>query len=200
VDNILDNLIAAGKAKPMIIVMDKGYAWKPGEPVPRPMGAAGGRGGPGQPAAPGGQATAGAPAAPPRPPGPSTFEEVFVRELIPTIDGHYRTLKTRENRAMAGLSMGGGQTFQITLAHLDMFAYIGGVSGAGAGRGAFDAKTAYNGAFADAAAFNKRVKLVWLGVGSEEGAGIKTSYETLEKAGIKNVFFESPETAHEWLA
>ena len=115
------------------------------------------------------------------------------------IDRTYRTKPTRENRAMAGLSMGGGQTFTITLANLDKFAYIGGFSGGGGGRGAFDPKTASGGVYADAAAFNKKVKLLWIGAGSVEGPGIKTFSETLTKAGIKNVYFESPGTAHEWL-
>ena len=209
VDNILDNLIAEKKAKPMIIVMDKGYAFKPGEAPPAPMGgagasggllgAAGGAGGRGQAPAPGGQTAPAAAAAAPRPAGSRTFEEVYINDLIPAVDAKYRTLANRENRAMAGLSMGGGQTFQITLDNLDKFAYIGGFSGGGGGRGAFDAKTANNGVYADAAAFNKKVKLVWLGAGSVEGPGIKTFSEALTKAGIKNVYFESPGTAHEWL-
>ena len=97
-----------------------------------------------------------------------TFDEVMVKDLIPMIDATYRTLPDRENRAMAGLSMGGMQTFQTTLNHLDTFAYIGGFSGAGGGFGgaAFDPKTAHNGVMADADAFNKKVRLVWLGIGT----------------------------------
>jgi enterochelin esterase-like enzyme len=85
--------------------------------------------------------------------------------LIPMIDTTYRSIPDREHRAMAGLSMGGMQTFQITLNHLDTFAYIGGFSGAGGGfgGGTFVPKTAYNGVMADADAFNKMVRLVWLG-------------------------------------
>jgi enterochelin esterase family protein len=190
--------------------MDKGYARKPGEVAPaRPAGTAPGGGGTllgagMQPAAPG------QPPAAPRAGGPggtgsNTFAEVFIQELIPMIDRTYRTLATRENRAMAGLSMGGGQTFAITLANLDKFAYIGGFSGAGGGMGgaAFDVKTAHNGVFADAAAFNKKVKLVWIGVGTAEpermATSIKTFHEALDKAGIKTVYYESPGTAHEWL-
>ena len=123
----------------------------------------------------------------------------MINDLIPAVDARFRTLTTRENRAMAGLSMGGGQTYQITLAHLDKFAYIGGFSGGGGGRGGFDPKTANNGVYADPAAFNQKVKLLWNGVGTEEGPGIKTFHEALDQAGIKNVFYESPGTAHEWL-
>ena len=180
---IMDNLIAEKKAKPMIVVMEKGYARKAGE----------------------------APPAPPQPGAPrdfskafSAFEEVMVKDLIPMIDATYRTISDREHRAMAGLSMGGGQTFQITLDHLDLFAYIGGFSGAGGGFGGapVDVKTAHNGVMADADDFNKKVHLVWIGVGTAESRmydGIKGYHEALDKAGIKNVFYESPGTAHEWL-
>ncbi len=183
VNFILDNLIAARKAKPMIVVMDRGYASKPGEPGAAPAGRGGGGLG-----------------------GASTFEEVVIEELIPMIDSTFRTIADREHRAMAGLSMGGMQTFQITLKNLDKFSFIGGFSGAGGGMGrgaAFDVKTAYNGLFSDAAAFNKKVKLVWLGAGSAElngiGAGVVSFRDSLKAAGIKVVYYESPGTAHEWL-
>ena len=135
----------------------------------------------------------------------SAFEEVMVKDLIPMIDATYRTIPDREHRAMAGLSMGGMQTFQITLKHLDLFAYIGGFSGGGGGFGGvpFDPKTAHNGVMADADEFNKKVRLLWLGIGTAEPKrmyeGIKNYHEALEKAGIKHVYYESPGTAHEWL-
>jgi enterochelin esterase-like enzyme len=181
---IMDNLIAERKARPMLVVMEHGYASKPGEAPP---------------------------SKPPEKPAPrdfsrafATFEEVMVNDLIPMIDATYRTVRDRESRAMAGLSMGGAQTFQITLKHLDLFAYIGGFSGAGGGFGgaAFDPKTAHDGVMADAAEFNKKVRLLWLGVGTTEGRlydGIKGYHDALDKAGIKNVYYESPGTAHEWL-
>jgi enterochelin esterase-like enzyme len=106
---------------------------------------------------------------------------------------------------MAGLSMGGAQTFQITLKHLDLFAYIGGFSGAGGGFGGapFDPKTAHNGVMADAGEFNKKVHLLWLGIGTAEPQrmyeSVKNYHEALEKAGIKHVYYESPGTSHEWL-
>jgi len=133
------------------------------------------------------------------------FEDDLTRVLIPFIDANFRTLADRDHRAMAGLSMGGMQTFQITFNHLDMFSYIGGFSGAGGpflfGE-KFDPKTAYNGALADPEAFAKRVHLLWLGVGTEEPermrAGLLELHKSLEEAGIKHVFYESPGTAHEW--
>lgn len=189
-DFILDNLIAEKKAKPMIIVMDNLNAAKPGEsatifsarwlwPTP-PAGTPAGRGG-----------LAGFTGA--------TFTEMMLTDLIPMIEKTYRVLPRRENRAMAGLSMGGMQTFMTTLANLDKFTYIGGFSGSSGGRGGFDPKTSNNGVFADAETFNKKVKVLFLGIGSVEGPGTKNFSEALTKAGIKNVYFESAGTAHEWL-
>ncbi len=135
----------------------------------------------------------------------SAFEEVMVKDLIPMIDATYRTIPDREARAMAGLSMGGMQTFLITLKHLDLFAYIGGFSGGGGGFGGalFDPKTAHGGVMADADAFNRRARLLWLGIGTAEGKrmydSVKNYHEALDKAGIKNVYYESPGTSHEWL-
>jgi enterochelin esterase family protein len=122
-------------------------------------------------------------------------------DLIPMVERTYRVLPGRESRAMAGLSMGGAQTFTTALGNLDKFAYLGGFSGScgGRGGGAFDPKTACGGAFADPAAFNKKVKVMFLGIGSVEGPGTKNFSDTLTKAGIHNVYFESPGTAHEWL-
>lgn len=134
----------------------------------------------------------------------TTFEEVVVNDLIPNIDSTFRTLADRGHRAMAGLSMGGMQTFQITMKHLlDKFSYIEGFSGAGGGMGGtFDAKTAWNGILADSAAFNKKVNLVWLGIGTAEPERMHTSvknfHDALENAGIKHTYWESPGTAHEW--
>ncbi len=93
----------------------------------------------------------------------------------------------------------GAQTFGTALAHLDKFAYVGGFSGSSGGRGGFDPKTSNDGVFADAAAFNKKVKVLFLGIGSAEGPGTKTFSDNLTQAGIKNIYYESPGTAHEWL-
>lgn len=84
---ILDRLIAEGKSKPMIVVMDQGYATAP----------------------------EGAKAA------PNVFEQVLLNDLIPTIDAEYRTRPDAEHRALAGLSMGGGQALQIGLTHPTAF-------------------------------------------------------------------------------
>jgi enterochelin esterase family protein len=197
VNFILDNLIAAGKAKPMLIVMDSMAARKPGEP-PRFGRPPGGRGDSAQqnrsPRPGPGRAASAAMLA-----GNQTFTEMMLKDLIPMIDSTYRTLATREKRAMAGLSMGGMQTFATTLANLDTFAYIGGFSGSGGSGGTFDPKTSGNGVYADADAFNEKVKVLFLGVGTEESPYTRMFHEALDKAGIHNVYFESEGTAHEWL-
>jgi enterochelin esterase family protein len=170
---ILDNLIAEGKAKPMIVVMESGnieVAFRrppPGQDVTEARN----------------QYVA-------------SFTPMLLNDLIPMIDSRFRTLTDRENRAMAGLSWGGFQTFNITLNNLDKFAYIGGFSGAGIQAG--NIQTAYNGVFSDAAVFNKKVKVLFIGIGSMEGQGAKNLSNSLTEAGIKNVYYESPGTAHEW--
>ena len=100
---------------------------------------------------------------------------------------------------MAGLSMGGMQTFTTALGNLDRFAWIGNFSGAGLRGGDSDPKALYNGAFANPAEFNKKVRLLWMGIGTAEGTGMKSLHEALDKMGVKNVYFESEGTAHEWL-
>jgi enterochelin esterase family protein len=99
---------------------------------------------------------------------------------------------------MAGLSMGSGQTLNITLRHLDKFAWIGAMSGAP--RQGFDVATAYDGAFRDASAFNKKVKLLWLGAGTAEErfhASALAMHQALNGVGIRNVLYSSPGTDHE---
>src|SRR4029078_1707087 len=163
VDVILDNLIAAKKAAPMIVVMDNLNAVKPGESaplfaarglVPPPSDTPPAPPSRGTPPAPGGRG-AGPGAAGRGPGGPlgrPTYSEMMLTDLVPTIERTYRVRAGKENRAMAGLSMGGAQTFETALAKPDKFAYIGGFSGncGGFGRGnAPDMKTVCGGAFVD---------------------------------------------------
>ena len=163
---ILDNLIAEGKAKPMIIVMDNGGGSAPvrrrrarrlrrarrparhaaghrpaGHPTRRPRRARGFGGFAGQ-----------------------QFEQILLTEIIPMVESNYRTLTDRENRAIAGLSMGAGQAVQIGTKHLDKFAYIAGFSGGGNA----DVQNGYNGAMRDAEAFNRQVKVFYLSMGTKE--------------------------------
>jgi enterochelin esterase family protein len=187
---ILDNLIAAGKAKPMIVVMAYGYARRVGYTPPdlagKPFGS------PEMLKAMQDMASA--------------FEDDVTQALIPFIDQTFRTLTDRDNRAMAGLSMGGMQTFQITLNHLDLFSHIGGFSGAGGmlvlGGRKLDPKTDYNGVFADPKGFAQKVHVLWLGVGTAEPErmreGIRRFHRSLEEAGIEHVYVEAQGTDHEW--
>jgi enterochelin esterase family protein len=176
---ILDNLIAAGKCKPFIVVMDNGgnnFASGPRRGGPRPGGAP----------APGGAG------GPPRPRFDfSGFAKIMTDELIPFIDANYRTLADQPHRAMAGLSMGGAQTRQITLANLDKFSHIGLFSGGSI--------AANDPALAEPSTFRQRVNVLFVSYGSRENtAAAKTNHEALEKLDIKNTYYESPNTAHEW--
>ena len=120
----------------------------------------------------------------------TAFENVLINDMIPYIDANFRTIAKPTHRAMSGLSMGGMQTKSITLAHLDMFSHIGIFSGGNIAM--TDIK--------DLADFKKKVKLVFVSYGSREnGATGKTNVEALKQAGINSVFYESPQTAHEWL-
>jgi para-nitrobenzyl esterase len=176
---ILDNLIAEKHAVPMMIVMDNGYASVPAGPFgPAPSGPA---------------ADIGA------------FEDVMIKEVIPMIDASFRTIPDRNHRAMAGLSMGANQALHLATGHLDTFAYMAGFSGTmnGLSTEALDPATAFDGRFKDGVAFNDNVKLLWLGLGTQEPnpfpASVGAFRAMLDKAGIKYIYFSSPGTAHEWL-
>jgi enterochelin esterase-like enzyme len=164
---ILDNLIALKRARPMLVVMDNGYADRIGQPA-RMFDFRG-------------------------------FEEVLTGELIPKVDATYRTLADRDHRALAGLSMGGMQALQIGLTHLELFSFIGSFSGPPLS--GFNLTASYGGVFRDAEAFNKKVRLLWLGAGTGEqrfAASVQAVHGALAKAGVQHVVFESPGTAHEW--
>jgi enterochelin esterase-like enzyme len=201
---ILDNLIAAKKAKPMIVVMPAGHTT---------AGALGGRGAAAPPAQPSG---AGALSELPPRPRPDEFYEDFTEDVMPYVEEHYRTLTDRPHRAIAGLSMGGSQTLNIAFLNLNRFAYIGVFSSGatlGGGRGARGA-TAAGAAMApappdwetihradlDNASLKKGTKLLWLSTGVDDGliANTRATVETLKKHGFDPVFKESP-GAHTWL-
>jgi enterochelin esterase-like enzyme len=174
---ILDNLIAEKSTKPMVVVMDGGTARRPGEPENKPRADWNRRF--------------------------ITLEEVFVNDLIPYIDGTYRTLADGNHRAIAGLSLGGAQAFAIGLRHPDRFAHVGGFSGVGGGPGrSFDPQTAYGGVLADAGTFNRKMRLLFASVGGHEPDwmldSIERFHETLQAMGINHVFYVSPDTGHEW--
>ncbi len=169
---IIDNLIADGKAKPMIVVMDWGQAPTPEQSVHIPST-----------------------------PPPIEITQVTINELIPLIDTTYRTIPDREHRAMAGLSMGSVQTLYIGLNNLDYFSYLGIFSRRPMSAEEFNLEHSFGSVFTDAERFNKKVKLFWWGAGTaEEGIyyGVKSNLATLAEAGINSVFVEFPGTSHEW--
>ena len=121
---------------------------------------------------------------------------MLIDDLSPFVDANFRTLANQPNRAMAGLSMGGMQTRAITLANVDKFSHIGVFSGGGI------AVTNVT----DLKAFKKKVKLVFISYGSRElggnrpnmGGDPKNNVGSLKLNGVNAVFYESPDTAHEW--
>ena len=133
------------------------------------------------------------------------FQDVMTKDVIPMIDATFRTIPDRDHRAMAGLSMGANQALQIATHNLDTFAWMGGFSGTmnGLSTDLLDPAAAFGGVFKDGAAFNNKVKLLWLGMGTEEPnpfPGAIGAFRTmLDKSGVKDVYYSSFGTAHEWL-
>lgn len=128
----------------------------------------------------------------------------MINEIIPMIDSSYRTVADRENRAMAGLSMGANQTIRLTMNNLDKFSYIGGFSGTPnyPKSEVIDPLTFMDGKFKDPNMLNMQIKLFWLGLGTKEPKPFPGSVGAframLDKVGIKYIYYESSETAHEW--
>ena len=167
--HIMDNAIASGEAVPMIVVMESGD-------IKAPFG-------PGQS----------------RDQYGNSFYPVLLNDLIPYIDANFRTKTDRDNRAMAGLSWGGHQTFDVVLTNLDKFSYIGTFSGAIFG---LDLNTAYNGVFTNPEAFNKQIHYFLMCSGTEgmdKMFGTKKMVDNLNEMGINAHYYESTGTAHEWL-
>ena len=164
--HIMDNLIAAGEVVPMIVVMESGD-------IKAPFGR--------------GQSFESYGA---------SFYKIMIQDLIPYVDANFRTLTDRDNRAMAGLSWGGHQTFDLVLNNMDKFAWMGAFSGAIFN---LDVKTAYNGIFTRPDEFNKKIHYLYVSAGSEENFGTEALAKNLRDAGIKTDLYISPGTHHEWL-
>jgi len=190
---ILDNLIAAKKARPMIVVMPAGHTSRgPG----RPLGRA----------------------------ATEEFVNDFVKDVMPYVETHYRVLKDRANTAIAGLSMGGGQTLQVAIPRLARFGYIG-VFSSGliggfpelAGRGGRGAATPsgaaagppppsavewekLNAATLDDPKLRKGLKLFWFGTGQDDFliATTRATVDLFKKHGFSPVFRETP-GGHTWI-
>lgn len=209
---IMDNMIAEGKIKPFIVVMSYGMtntgapigggARRPAGPPPGGAPAAGGSG-----TAPAGAPAGAPPAGAPRPAGgggmgaagtvamgitkgdvtgTSAFQNVLIDEIIPYVESHYRTVATRDGRAMAGLSMGAAETKGITLARPEVFAYWGLLSGGNYTPADLEGKM--------------KPKFLFITYGSKEGGsnGLPKVEADLKAAGYKAATYVSPGTAHEF--
>jgi enterochelin esterase family protein len=179
-DIILDNLIAEGKAKPMIVVIPNGNVSRPGT-------AAGGY----------------------NDEAMAVFKDELVDNIIPFIEKNYRVKPGAENRAVSGLSMGGGQAFYTGLRNTDVFANVGvfstglfggiGQPGGGGTARAFDAEATIPGLLTNSALFNKKLKVFYISVGEQDPRiePTKKLIQTFRDKGL-NVEFASFPGAHEW--
>jgi enterochelin esterase family protein len=141
---ILDNLIADGKLQPLVVVMPFGYAFA------RAQGA--GRGD----AAENKQQRQG-------------FQRDLIEDVIPMIDATLRVHSDRDHRAIAGLSLGGGQSLAIGLSHTNLFSRVAAFSAAmGAGSNPETGGVNFDEVLADSAGLNRQLKLLWVGCGTED--------------------------------
>lgn len=173
-DVILDNLIADGKAVPMIVVMNSGVARRAGNPEE------------------------------------DAFEQMMTEEVIPLVDTRFRTRTDFGSRAVAGLSWGAKQAYDLAFGHPALFGAVGGFSGIIV-IGEFDVRNpgfrdpekleaAYDGIFRDAERFNAHYRLHFISTGEAEGSLLAQMSELLRERGLDNVYYASPRTAHEWLS
>jgi enterochelin esterase family protein len=170
---ILDNLIAAGKAKPMIVVMPAGHTG------PFTFGGKGGGKGGGL--------------------GNARFEDEFQKDIMPHVEKHYRTLTDRQNRAVAGLSMGGAQTLTLAIARPKEFGYVGVFSSGLLFGKAADSEKAIQAGIADAET-RKGLKLLWFATGSDDFL-LKQTRSTVDlfKKNNTNPVFRETSGGHTWI-
>lgn len=171
---IMDNLYADHKAEPMIVVMPYGYATRPGENPRKPNATPEER----RAAAEG-------------------FRKDLLEDVIPFVDSHFPTIADRDHRALAGLSMGGGQTLRIGPTNSETFAYLG-VFSAGMAR-ASSPEADPTAAFPDADTLNSRLKLFWVSCGDKDRGleNAKRLDETLTDKKIHHLWHQDS-GAHEW--
>jgi enterochelin esterase-like enzyme len=155
---VLDNLLAEKKMTPMIVVMPFGHA--------TPFGVS---------PAPGGVTN------------DALFEDYVIKDVIPTVEARYRVAPGRQNRAVAGLSMGGGQALRIGLGHLELFSAVASFSGAIPG----DFETRFASLLKDPQGANAKLKTLWIGCGRQASlfARSETLSGLLTKSQIKHVFY-----------
>jgi enterochelin esterase-like enzyme len=180
---ILDNLLDEKKAVPMIVVMPNGS-------LPRPANLP--RFEPGATPTPEAQAAMEA--------ARNRFTDELLKEVVPYVEKHFRVKTGQQNRALAGLSMGGGQTLQVAVTHPDEFAYLGVWSAAVGGRNGGNFETRNESYLKNADHVNKVVKLFSISVGDKDFLlnGSKSLAESLEKHGIKHELHVSG-GGHTWI-
>lgn len=186
---ILDNLLADKKIEPMIVVFPNGNVTRPGA-----AGNAGGGGAPGGRGGPGGGGGRGAPGGGG---GDATqisgdgwgkdFETDLLKNMIPFMEANYSVRTDREHRAIAGLSMGGGQALSFGLAHLDTFAYVGGFSSAPNTR-------VPEQLVPDPEKATKQLKLLWISGGAKDGLLTYSSrtHSYLKEHNVPDVYNVDP--------
>jgi enterochelin esterase-like enzyme len=181
--NILDNLIAEGKTRPMVVVMPLGHTiqsfWTgPARSAVNPA------------------AVPGQPPSPAQPAVLSPFGKDLLEDVMPMIESSYKVSKKADDRAIGGLSMGGGQTMNIAFTRPELFRYVVMMSPA-APR---NAEQLYPPAFKDPSALNKQFKLFWMAVGKDDtltGPGDRALAQAFEQAGIRHQF-KLTDGRHEW--
>jgi enterochelin esterase-like enzyme len=180
---IMDNLIAQGKAKPMVIVMPLGHtiqSWWTGPAENSPAAPSGPTGGPNA-------AQSGA---------LQLFGQDLINDVMPLVEANFKVSKKPEDRAIGGLSMGGGQTMNVAFNHPELFRYVVMMSPAAGPQ----AVQQYPQIFKDPSIANKQFKLFWVGVGKDDtlvGPNVKLFEAELTKAGINHKFVVG-EGRHEW--
>ncbi|MBS0027200.1 alpha/beta hydrolase [Chitinophaga sp. 22321] len=159
---ILDNLYAAGQIEPMIVVMPNGRAMKDDRATGNVM-------------------------APDKVQAFATFEKDLLNDLIPYIEKNYPVYTDKDHRAIAGLSMGGGQSLNFGLGNLDKFAWIGGFSSA-------PNTKAPEQLVPDPAAARQQIKLLWISCGASDGliAFSKRTHEYLQKNNVPHIYYIEP--------
>ena len=170
VNFILDNLLAAGKTIPFLVVMPFGYGIPPGtKPAPENAGLS----------------------------NQELFSRDLIGDVIPFIQARYRVNPERTARAIIGLSMGGGESLAIGLDHLELFAYMGGFS---SGLRPDEFGKIFAATAADPKVANEKLRLLWIGCGTEDGAMVnnKAFDDFLNQHGVKHTFHQSP-GGHTWM-
>lgn len=166
---IMDNLIAEGKAKPAVIVMPNGHVPRSLQPLPDPLAE--------------------------RARTATMFESDLLKDVLPLVEAEYRVDKDPAHRAIAGLSMGGGQSSNIGLNHPELFGWVG-VYSAGLGR---EPDTAFKQLLANSALSRKNLKLLWIGCGKQDQgyANAERLSQWMNEHGLKNIWRPS-DGGHTW--